>query len=54
MRVSAREFHAEVDKVRGGIAAFLAQNNRPLRDKPLERAMKEAWKKKNASGPENK
>ena len=46
LRISAREFHDEVNRVRGGIAAFLKQNNRPLRDKPLERAMKEAWKKK--------
>ena len=47
MRTSAREFHEEVNKVRGGIAAFLAANNRPRPDRSIEKAYKEAWMKKN-------
>ena len=45
MRTSAREFHEEVNRVRGGIAAFLQKNNRPGAEKALERAYKEAWLK---------
>ena len=45
LRTSAREFHGEVNRVRDGIAAFLARNNaaRPVRT--LEKAYKDAWKK---------
>lgn len=45
LRTSAREFHAEVNRVRDGIAAFIARNrlSRPVRT--LEKAYKEAWKK---------
>ena len=45
MRTSAREFHEEVNRIRDGIAAFLARNHaaRPVRT--LETAYKEAWKK---------
>ena len=46
MRTSAREFREEVNKVRGGIAAFLAQNNRTRNDRSIEKAYKEAWLKK--------
>ena len=46
MRTSAREFHAEVNRVRGGIAAFLAENNRIRPDRSIEKAYKEAWIKK--------
>ena len=46
MRTSAREFHGEVDKVRGGIAAFLAENNRLRPDRSIEKAYKEAWIRK--------
>ena len=46
MRTSAREFHDEVNRVRGGIAAFLAANNRPRPDRSIEKAYKEAWMKK--------
>ena len=46
MRTSAREFHEEVNRVRGGIAAFLAENNRLRRDRSIEKAYKEAWLKK--------
>ena len=49
LRTSAQEFHSEVNKVRDGIAAFLARNNltRPVRT--LETAYKEAWKKSRGS-----
>ena len=49
LRTSAREFHSEVNRVRDGIAAFLARNNlsRPVRT--LETAYKEAWKKSRGS-----
>ncbi len=43
MRTSAREFRKEVNKVRGGIAAFLEQNNRRRPDRSIEKAYKEAW-----------
>ena len=46
MRTSAREFHAEVNRVRGGIAAFLAENNRIRPDRSIEKAYKEAWIRK--------
>ncbi len=46
MRTSAREFREEVNKVRGGIAAFLAQNNRRRPDRIIEKAYKDAWVKK--------
>ncbi len=46
MRTSAREFHEEVNKVRGGIAAFLAENNRLCPDRSIEKAYKEAWIRK--------
>ena len=46
MRTSAREFHEEVNKVRGGIAAFLAENNRLRPDRSIEKAYKEAWIRK--------
>ena len=46
MRTSAREFREEVNKVRGGIAAFLEQNNRARPDRSIEKAYKEAWLKK--------
>ena len=45
-RTSAREFREEVIRVQGSIAAFLAKNNRRAGEKALERAYKEAWKKK--------
>ena len=45
MRTSAREFHEEVVRVRGSIAAFLEQNNRTRPDRVIEHAYKEAWKK---------
>jgi len=51
MRTSAREFHAEVNRVRGGIAAFLAENNRVRPDRSIEKAYKEAWIKKQREDP---
>ena len=48
MRTSAREFREEVNKVRGGIAAFLSQNNRLRPDRSIEKAYKEAWMKKHS------
>ena len=49
LRTSAREFHREVNRVRDGIAAFLARNRaaRPVRT--LETAYKEAWRKSRGS-----
>ncbi len=51
LRTSAREFHAEVNRVRDGIAAFIARNrlSRPVRT--LEKAYKEAWKKSREPQP---
>ena len=45
LRTSAREFHAEVNRVRDGIAAFLARNHAGRPSRTLEAAYKEAWKK---------
>ena len=45
LRTSAREFHSEVNKVRDGIAAFLARNHAARPARTLEAAYKEAWKK---------
>ncbi len=45
LRTSAREFHSEVNRVRDGIAAFLARNNLSRPSRTLEAAYKEAWKK---------
>ena len=45
LRTSAREFHAEVNRVRDGIAAFLARNHAGRPARTLEAAYKEAWKK---------
>ena len=50
MRTSAREFRAEVNRVRGGIAAFLAQNNRARPDRSIEKAFKEAWLRTRQAG----
>ena len=44
-RTSAREFRKEVNRVQGGIAAFLEENNRTRPDRVIEHAYKEAWKK---------
>ena len=46
MRTSAREFREEVNRIRGGIAAFLAENNRLRPDRSVEKAYKEAWLRK--------
>ncbi len=43
MRTSAGEFHAEMIQVRGSIAAFLEENNRPGSERALARLYKEAW-----------
>ena len=43
LRVSAREFHAEVEQAIRGIERFLAMNNRRLPDRRLEEAYKNAW-----------
>ncbi len=45
LRTSAREFHGEVNRVRDGIAAFLARNAAARPARTLEQAYKEAWKK---------
>ena len=45
LRTSAREFHAEVNRVRDGIAAFLARNNAVRPARTLEAAYKAAWRK---------
>ena len=45
LRTSAREFRKEVNRVQGGIAAFLEENNRTRPDRVIEHAYKEAWKK---------
>ena len=45
LRTSAREFHAEVNRVRDGIAAFLARNHAQRPSRTLEAAYKEAWKR---------
>ena len=50
MRTSAREFRTEVNRVKGGIAAFLAQNNRARPDRTIEKAYKEAWMRKRGAG----
>ena len=50
MRTSAREFREEVNRVRGGIAAFLARNNRGRPDRSIEKAYKEAWMRKRGAG----
>ena len=50
MRTSAREFRTEVNRVKGGIAAFLAQNNRARQDRTIEKAYKEAWMRKRGAG----
>ncbi len=44
LRTSAREFHEEVNRVRDGIAAFLARNNAARPAGTLEAAYKKAWK----------
>ncbi len=46
LRVSAREFHREVDAVMGSIRAFLEKNNVRPRSNGMEKAIKEAWIKK--------
>ncbi len=48
LRVSAREFHREVDTVMGSIREFLERNNIRPRNNPMEKAIKEAWIKKKA------
>ena len=45
LRTSAREFHAEVNRVRDGIAAFLSRNQAGRPSRTLEVAYKEAWRK---------
>ena len=49
LRTSAREFHTEGNRVRDGIAAFLARNNLSRPSRTLEAAYKEAWKKSRES-----
>lgn len=49
LRTSAREFHTEVNKIKEGIAAFLARNNASRPNRTLEQAYKEAWKKSRES-----
>ncbi len=46
LRVSAREFHREVDGVMGSIREFLRKNNITPRGDAMEKAIKEAWIKK--------
>ena len=46
LRTSAREFHQEVAQALGGMAAFLEKINRVLPGQAIERAYKEAWRKK--------
>ena len=45
MRTSAREFRAEVTRVQGSIADYLARNYRPGSERSFERLYKDAWKK---------
>ena len=53
LRVSAREFHREVNAVMGSIREFLERNNIPSRSGAMEKAIKEAWiRKKNGAGSE--
>ena len=46
LRVSAREFHREVDAVMGSIQAFLLKHQNPVPGKAVEQAIKEAYLKK--------
>ena len=46
LRVSAREFHREVDGVMGSIREFLRKNNIRPRSDTMEKAIKEAWLRK--------
>ncbi|MBR6705386.1 MAG: TetM/TetW/TetO/TetS family tetracycline resistance ribosomal protection protein [Clostridia bacterium] len=46
LRISAREFHREVDGVTGSIREFLRKNNITPRSGAMEKAIKEAWLKK--------
>ena len=50
LRVSAREFRQEVNRVRDGIAAFLEKNRAARPARTLESAYKAAWKKSREPG----
>lgn len=46
LRVSAQEFRKEVEMAHVEIEQFLRRNNRPVASDAVEKAMKDAWKKK--------
>lgn len=46
LRVSAQEFRKEMEQVQGEIARFLRENNRALPSDAMDRAIREAWRKK--------
>ena len=46
LRVSAREFHREVEQVQGEIADFIARNNVPQPSGATAEALKKAFIKK--------
>ena len=49
LRVSAREFHREVEQVQGEIADFIARNNVPQPGGAAAEALKQAFLKKNGA-----
>jgi len=46
LRVSAQEFKREVEAAQGEIAAFLEKNNRKAPSDAMDKAIRDAWKKK--------
>ena len=49
LRTSAKEFRQELIRAQGSIEAFLARLNKPGGEKVVEKAFKEAWRKKQES-----